>query len=250
MWRCRSAPEATLVDITHEIAPQDVLGGALELAACCSYFPHGTIFVAVIDPGVGSSRRAIAVRAGDYLFVAPDNGVLTVAIHELGWSAAVQLSNRFALPTVSRTFEGRDRFAPAAAWLARGTPLDEIGTPIADVRQLDLREPRVSDHEVSGEVLRIDRFGNAITNIRRSLLESWLAGAEPVVVVGEARLPRLVSTYAEVAAGLACALFSSSDHLEIAVVGGSAAANLRLGRGSVVTVRKASSASSVHARAW
>src|SRR5437667_10097025 len=111
-------PDATLVDITHGVAPHDVLGGALELAASYKYFPAGTIFLVVVDPGVGSARRGIAADTGDYKFVAPDNGVLTVVFEDTAPRKAVELTERrYARPTVSRTFEGRDRFAPAAAWL-------------------------------------------------------------------------------------------------------------------------------------
>ena len=112
-------PEATLVDITHDIPPHDVLTAGLELAACYKYFPAGTIFLVVVDPGVGSARRGIAVDTGEFKFVAPDNGVLTLVMDETPPRKAVELTERrYARPTVSRTFEGRDRFAPAAAWLA------------------------------------------------------------------------------------------------------------------------------------
>src|SRR5262245_53080208 len=121
-------PEATLVDVTHEIAAHDVLEGALQLAASYRYFPAGTVFLVVVDPGVGSARRGIAAEAGDYRFVAPDNGVLTVALRETPPRRVVELSERrYARPTVTRTFEGRDRFAPAAAWIAKGTQLQALG---------------------------------------------------------------------------------------------------------------------------
>ena len=123
-------PDATLVDITHDIAAHDVLGGALELAASYRYFPAGTIFLVVVDPGVGSSRRGIAAEAGDYRFVAPDNGVLTLVLDEAPPRKVVELTERrYARPTVSRTFEGRDRFAPAAAWLAKGVELTALRPP-------------------------------------------------------------------------------------------------------------------------
>src|SRR5919206_456647 len=114
-------PDATLVDISHEVPPHDVVAGALELAASYRFFPAGTIFLVVVDPGVGSARRGIAAEAGDYKFVAPDNGVLTLAPEDHAPKKVVELTERkYARPTVSRTFEGRDRFAPAAGWLAKG----------------------------------------------------------------------------------------------------------------------------------
>ena len=132
-------PDATLVDITHEVPAHDVLDGALQLAAAARYFPAGTIFLAVVDPGVGSVRRGIAAEAGDYRFVAPDNGVLTAVLREWAPKKIVELTDRrYARPTVSRTFEGRDRFAPAAAWLAKGTQLTALGRPAPDYHKLEI----------------------------------------------------------------------------------------------------------------
>src|SRR3954469_19471924 len=142
-------PEATLLDITHDIPPHDILTGTVELAAAFKYFPTGTIFVAVVDPGVGSARRGIAVETADYKFVAPDNGVLTAPLREAPAKKMVELTERrYARPTVSRTFEGRDRFAPAAAWLAKGIQLSALGRPIAEVQRLDIPLP----HEEAGTV--------------------------------------------------------------------------------------------------
>src|SRR5688572_13998846 len=132
-------PEATLVDIGHDIPPHDVMAGALELAACYRYFPQGTIFLVVVDPGVGSARRGIAAETADYRFVAPDNGVLSAVFRETPPKKVVELTERkYARPTVSRTFEGRDRFAPAAGWLAKGIALSSLGKGIADFQLLDL----------------------------------------------------------------------------------------------------------------
>src|SRR5882672_5106726 len=165
-------PDATLIDITHEIAPHDVVEGALQLAASYRYFPAGTIFLAIVDPGVGSPRRGIAAEAGDFRFVAPDNGVLTAVLRETPPKRVVELTERrYARPTVSRTFEGRDRFAPAAAWLAKGIQLAALGRPISDVQRLDIPLPSVSPEGLNGEVLRVDRFGNLITNIDRKTFD-------------------------------------------------------------------------------
>src|ERR687884_688330 len=132
-------PDATLVDITHDIPAHDVAAGALELAAAYKYFPAGTIFVAVVDPGVGSSRRGVAADTGDYRFVAPDNGVLTLVLRESPARKVVELTERrYARPTVSRTFEGRDRFAPAAAWLGKGVDLGALGRPAGTIRHIDI----------------------------------------------------------------------------------------------------------------
>src|SRR5215218_4789175 len=164
--------DATLVDITHDVPAHDVLDGSLQLAAAARYFPAGTIFLAVVDPGVGSARRGIAAEAGDYRFVGPDNGVLTSVLREWAPKKIVELTDRrYARPTVSRTFEGRDRFAPAAAWLAKGTQLTALGRPAASIHKLEIPVADAGDHGISGVVLRVDRFGNLVTNIDRKLVE-------------------------------------------------------------------------------
>src|SRR5712692_5032671 len=145
-------PDATLVDISHDLPAHDVLGAALELAAAYRYFPTGTIFLVVVDPGVGSARRGIAAEAGDYKFVAPDNGVLTAVLDEHPPKRIVELTERkYARPTVSRTFEGRDRFAPAAAWLAKGIELAALGRPAGSVYRLGLAQPLVEPDHITGQ---------------------------------------------------------------------------------------------------
>src|SRR6184192_4296435 len=147
-------PDATLVDISHEVPPHDVLGGALELAACYRYFPAGAIFLVVVDPGVGSSRRGIAADSGDFKFVAPDNGVLTLALDEAPPRKIVELTERrYARPTVSRTFEGRDRFAPAAAWLAKGIELSALGRPAGPYQRLNVPKPQLTGEAITGEIV-------------------------------------------------------------------------------------------------
>lgn len=232
-------PEATLVDIGHEIPPHDVLAGALELAACYRYFPAGTVFLAVVDPGVGSLRRGIAADTGEYRFVAPDNGVLSGVFAESPPKRVVELTERkYARPTVSRTFEGRDRFAPAAGWLAKGLNLLALGRPITDYVVLDLPKPSVSGSELAGEVVRVDRFGNLITNIDRRTFEQFASSGPVAITVCGREVGRLVATYADAAAGEPCALFGSTDHLEVALNAGSAAAALGLGRGARIVVRR------------
>lgn len=231
-------PDATLADITHDIAPQDVLGGALELAAAFTYFPSGTVFLCVVDPGVGSARRGIGVEAGGYHFIAPDNGLLTLVFRACPPTRVVELTERqYARTEISRTFEGRDRFAPAAAWLARGTDLGALGPPLATWQLLDVPEPRVQDGQISGVVLRVDRFGNLVTNIDRRSVQQVAGGRRIIVEAAGRPVPDVVETYAEAAPGSICALFGSSGHLEIAINGGSAAASLGLSRGAPLSVR-------------
>lgn len=231
-------PDASLVDIAHDIPAHDVMAGALELAACYRYFPHGTVFLVVIDPGVGSSRRGIAADVGDYRFVAPDNGVLSAVFRESPPKKLVELTERkYALPTVSHTFEGRDRFAPAAGYLAKGIALVWLGKTIKDFQSIELAQASVLGDEVRGEVVRIDRFGNLITNIDRPTFESCASGRSISIEAGSRDVPRLVATYAEAPHGELCALFGSTDHLEVAINGGDAAAALGAGRGTPVRVR-------------
>jgi hypothetical protein len=227
-------PGVSLVDVSHEVAPQDVLGGALQLAACHRYFPPDTIFLAVVDPGVGSSRRAIAAEAGGYRFVAPDNGILSLVFRDVAPSRVVELrERRYALPEISATFEGRDRFAPAAAWLATGVDLGLFGPAVHDYQQLDVPVPSVEAPGVRGVVLTVDRFGNLVTNIPRALVHE-LGGAK--FRVGGTTVTTLAATYAQLPGNAVGALFGSSNHLEFAVNGGSAAGRLGLGRGAVVEV--------------
>jgi S-adenosylmethionine hydrolase len=232
-------PDATLIDITHDVPAHDLIDGALQLAAACRFFPSGTIFLVVVDPGVGSARRGIAAEAGDYRFVAPDNGVLTGVFRDTPPKRVVELTDRrYARPTVSRTFEGRDRFAPAAAWLAKGIQLTALGRPVTDYQRLDIPVPTVASDAVRGVVLRIDRFGNLVTNIDRRTFESVARSAGVQVTVEGRAVGRIVATYAEIQGQEICALFGSTDHLELAANSASAAEMLGVERGAVVEVKR------------
>jgi S-adenosylmethionine hydrolase len=231
-------PDITFVDISHDVPPHDVVAGALELAAAYRYFPAGTIFLVVVDPGVGSIRRGIAADTGDYKFVAPDNGVLTAVFDEHAPKRVVELTERrYARPTVSRTFEGRDRFAPAAAWLAKGIELVALGRPAGATHRLDLPHATLDGDRIAGQVLRVDRFGNLITNIDRKTFDR-LAGAQLEIQIGGRVVSKVVSAYTDASPGELCALFGSTDHLEIAANGASAAGELDLGRGAPVHVAR------------
>ena len=232
-------PDAVLVDLTHDIDPQDIASGALELAAAYRYFPHGTVFVAVVDPGVGSARLGIAADAGGFRFVGPDNGVLSLVFRETPPARLVSLREaKYARPAISRTFEGRDRFAPAAAWLARGIDLDALGPRLAAWQTLSIAEAHVDGGRLVGEVLRVDRFGNLITNVGRDMFDRFSEGVPVTVAAGGHTIQGVVQTYADAAAGAVCALFGSSERLEIAVQGGSAVRALGLYAGSAVTITR------------
>ena len=233
-------PDATLVDISHDVAPQDVLGGAMELSASCPYFPPGTVFLAVVDPGVGSSRRAIAADAGGYRFVAPDNGLLTLVFRDTPPARVVELTEpRYALPAISRTFEGRDRFAPAAAWLATGVDVAALGRPQTSWQSLPVPEPVTDGGRIAADVLRVDRFGNLVTNVDRHTFERFAGGGGVAIEVGASSIKAVVAGYADAPPGSLCALFGSAEYLEVAVNGGNAAERLSLGRGARVTITRA-----------
>lgn len=232
-------PDATLVDISHEVPAHDVLTAALELAAAYRYFPSGTVFLVVVDPGVGSERRGVAAEAGDYRFVAPDNGVLTAVLGEQPPRRVVELTERrYARPTVSRTFEGRDRFAPAAAWIAKGVQLSALGRPLRDYRMLDIPLPDVAEDRLVGQVLRVDHFGNLVSNIDRKAFDSIAQRGSIQIEVGAHVIGRLVETYSEIGENEVCALFGGTEHLEFAASSSSAGEQLGVARGAQVVVRQ------------
>lgn len=218
------APTARIVDITHQIAPQNVHEAAYVLSSAVPYFPPDTVHVVVVDPGVGSSRRPIAIQIGSARFVGPDNGVFTHLLAAAGPAVVVHLQNRaYWRPAVSHTFHGRDIFAPVAAHLAAGVPLDALGPSIDDPVLLDLAQPvQVADGKLRGQIVHVDRFGNLISSIPAS----WLAGKDWTIRVAGHTLDGMQLSYAAVAPGQLVALVSSDDTLEIAVRDGSGAARL------------------------
>lgn len=234
-------PDALLIDITHDIAPQDVRAAAFELAAAWPYFPSATVFLVVVDPGVGTDRAALALRIANASFVGPDNGVFDLVLQQRRADEARRLDSPLVQrPTMSATFEGRDRFAPAAAWLAAGRSFDQMGPALTAGVRLTWPSPRDVADGVVGEVVHIDRFGNLITNVDR---DRWPAGRPPVQAWIGTRGPiPVVRTYGDAPAGSLVALFGSTDRLEVALVSGSAAAVTGSDRGVVVRVISGASA--------
>jgi S-adenosyl-L-methionine hydrolase (adenosine-forming) len=219
------APDATLVDVTHEIGPQDVEAARLTLARVWRRFPSGTVHLVVVDPGVGSDRAALAVESDDRFLVGPDNGVLSPALLVNG-ARAVTLPVH---PGASASFHGRDVFAPAAAALASGATLESLGHPAA--RPIIRRTPEPHRREggaLSGQVISIDRFGNAITN---------LLGLRPGVVELQTATLAVRRTYADVPVGSPLAIVGSTGLIEIAVREGNGARHFGLTRGSEVVFR-------------
>ncbi len=227
-------PNATIVDITHDIAPQNIEQGAFLFANAAKYFPANVIHVVVVDPGVGSARRAIAAREDETLFVAPDNGVLSSVLRPS--SSVVQLNKpAYWLPRVSNTFHGRDVFAPVAAHLSLGVPLEALGDPIDNWVRLPRAPALRAGDEIAGRVIHIDRFGNIITNVGEEML-SGMDRAWLVVRIGGRVLRGVESTYADAARGELVALISSSWHLEVAMRDGNAAEALGVRIGDEMVV--------------
>lgn len=233
----RRAPEVRLIDITHEIAPGAISAAAFVLAQVAPYFSAGTVHLAVVDPGVGSERRAIACEIGEQRYVAPDNGLLSGVLRRAEGARFHEISRpELWNATVSPVFHGRDIFAPVAGYLAAGGRLEDVGESIDVSILVRLPEPemRREDGTAVGEVVYVDRFGNLITSIRVS---SGEADGAVVDAVGHT-LP-LRRTYADVPMGELVALIGSSGRVEIACNGGSAARSLRASLGSVVVLRSA-----------
>lgn len=228
----------TIVDVTHEIPPGDLFSAAWVLRQAFHHFPQGTVHMVVVDPGVGTSRAALAARAGGFFFVGPDNGVLTLA---LGLYPEVELrciqNEEIMLKPLSPTFHGRDVFAPAAAYLAGGGELSSLGPELRNCFKLEEPLVKLGEGFVEGQVVYVDRFGNCITNIAQSELREVSTTGRLRVLVGDSlALDSLKRTYGEVLPGEPLALVGSSGFLEIAVRGASAKEQLdiRAGRTKVV----------------
>jgi S-adenosylmethionine hydrolase len=233
--------EATFVDISHAVPPQSVRGGAYLLWSAAPVFPPGTVHCAVVDPGVGTARAPLAVASGGQCFVGPDNGLLLPAARRLGAPAVYRLTDPAYWRTpVSATFHGRDVFAPAAAHLAAGVPLEALGEAAGAYVDLAFPEGRWDGHSLEGEVLWVDPFGNLITTIPGILLERLPQGGAILVDTGIVTLTAVAArAFGDVARGEAVALVGSDGLVEVAVNGGSAAARTGVSPGSPVRIRPA-----------
>jgi len=232
-------PEAILVELTHEVPAHDIVAGAFLLESGYRAFPRGTIHVVVVDPGVGMSRRAVGVRTDGYYFLAPDNGVLSrVLDEERVESAHVLEAAHYRRERVSATFEGRDVFAPAAGWLARGVDLANFGHPAGDLVRLPGTPPIAPGAPVRIRVVLVDRFGNAILDAKRSVLEPLLDAGRRLAVRAPAgrEITVLRRTYGDGGGEGPFLLFGSSGYLEIAARETSAAERLGLAAGSEVVL--------------
>jgi S-adenosylmethionine hydrolase len=235
----RINPCAAIVDLSHDIAPQDIPAAAYVLRRAYTYFPHGTVHVVVVDPGVGTERRAMAVQSKNAFFVAPDNGVLTYVLQKLADAAqrirTVNLTNpAYWLPSVSNVFHGRDIFAPVAAHLSLGVEIAALGEEIQDVIMLPPLHLEKTRGRITGQVAHIDRFGNLLTNVHQSDLTAL--GDSVTISLAQRRIEGLTKTFAQAQTGELIAYVDSSSHLAIAVVTGSAQRLLDAQVGELVTV--------------
>jgi len=229
-------PEVTIVDITHAVTAFDLLDGALTIASAYSYFPPRTIHVVVVDPGVGTDRRPLLVTGQNQYFIAPDNGVLSgVFDKEANFLVRHLTSEHYFQHPVSKTFHGRDVFAPVAAWLSKNWQPGSMGEEITDFKRLALPRPKEADGALKGVVLKVDSFGNLLTNFKaEDLPAEVLEKGEVKLQVGNHAVTRLVPTFAHGGAGEPVAYVGSSGYVEIAVNRGNASKTLGIGRGTPV----------------
>lgn len=227
------SPQATLIDVTHEIRPFAILEGAMVIKAVSGYFPRETVHVAVVDPGVGSARRAIVLRASGQLFVGPDNGLFSLVINaNRDWEAWRITNADLMLPNPHPTFHGRDVFSPVAAHLSKGTPLDEVGPLMDDPVVLDTPRPRETPNGLQGAVIYVDRFGNLSTNIEASHLKWPVATVE----IGKTKIFGVSRFFSQAPQGAPLVLINSFGLLEIGVNQGDAATELGVQVGEQVRV--------------
>lgn len=225
------APHVQIVDISHEVSPQDILEAQFLLQLAIPYFPKGTIHVAVVDPGVGTQRRPILVKTPLSVLIGPDNGIFTPWLKK---SEIRHLENRsFFMDEISRTFHGRDIFAPVAAHVANGVDIKKLGKIITDPERKNPPVPVLRAGEIRGQVIYIDSFGNLITNISA---EDAGKIPNPLIIIGKRKIKGLVGAYAEAPVGKPCALIGSDGLLEIAVVHGNARMILGAKRGMQVKI--------------
>jgi S-adenosylmethionine hydrolase len=230
-------PRAQIVDITHDIPPQDVLTGAFVLKAAYKWFPPRTVFVAVVDPGVGTERAPLIVKTRRYYFVGPDNGILSPAAEEDGVEAVYRII--IHLPETSRTFHGRDVFAPAAAYLSLGIEPRMLGVPAISWRRLELSNARLENGVIHARVVYVDRFGNVYTSARDVVRVIAFPGDVLCVETPHGVIKaKYVETYGRAPPGDTVALINSEGYLELSVVMGSAAATYGLRPGDEVKIKK------------
>jgi len=233
-------PHATIVDLSHHVPPHSVEDAAYLLNSCYRYFPKGTVHVAVVDPGVGSARRPLIAKNEHYFFLAPDNGLLTYILSDNNEMEVREIENGdYRLRSPGRTFDGRDLFAPAAAWLSRQQSFASFGRLVGDYKTFTISKPKWEAKAFVGEIVHADRFGNLISNLTSQHLEEVCVAAkrrQPLIRVGERFIEGLMNSYSEGTAGEVSALINSDGRLEIFVKEASAADFLQMRRGGRIEV--------------
>jgi len=233
-------PQAGLIDLTHDLPDFNLQAAAFVLWACYRFFPAGTIFLTVVDPGVGSERRILMARTKRHFFLAPDNGVLSLALDQ-DKAELYEVTGKNYFITERRTsFEARDKMAPVAGWLSLGIPIHELASPVFSYEKLDCPHPVVRKKEIQGNILYQDKFGNLITNINQDLIIKFLnssSGSNLVLWAGKKKISEMASSYSLASADKPFFMIDSLGLLEIAVYKKSAAEILGLGAGDSVILR-------------
>lgn len=232
------APEADVIDLCHDVAPQNILSGAYLASTAVPQLPAGGVLVGVIDPGVGSNRRAIAVELDSATLVGPDNGLFDLVFENHSPRRIVELQDKeFFREDVSSTFHGRDIFSPIGAHLARGVDLGDLGPEIErdSLERLPPSDPYIDEDRIEAHVIHCDRFGNLILNLSEAEVENWLEGDEPEIHLTGRRVP-LFDTFSRASSGEPVAYFGSTGQLEIAINGGNAARYFGADQGTAVRV--------------
>ena len=229
--------DAQIVDITHEVPPQDIVAGAFAMYCACPFFPKGSVHVGVVDPGVGSNRRGIVVETEQFVYVGPDNGLFSPVYQREDVRRIVAIENAALMrPRVSATFHGRDVFAQVGAHLLRGISCDEVGAEIEDPVTCNLWGVEERDDALVGRMVCVDHFGNAISMIARAQIDAKYPDGNFEIAIGKTRFDRIYQTYSQVEMGEALALYGSLDTLEIAICGGTASETLGIKRGDEICV--------------
>lgn len=230
------APEARLIDVSHDIPSQDIMAGSWVLKNSALLFPSKTVHTVVIDPGVGTERHPIALQVEDQYFVGPDNGIFSLLTSDRDYRAVCLTKQQYLRDSPSNTFHGRDIFAPAAAHLSRGVPLEELGEPLDELVSYRWMQPIADKDGVQGTVIHIDKFGNLITNIPQELIKEVVEGKEVKIYIGNVILNDISNTFGSVAEGEPVAYIGSAGMLEIGINKGDAEEMLGVQKGAQISL--------------
>lgn len=231
-------PRARIIDICHNIQPQSIIEAAFLLKGSFKFFPKRTVHLVVVDPGVGSGRRKILVKTKNYYFIAPDNGVLALALKEEPPLKIIELANdKYFLKPVSDTFQARDIFAPVAAYVSKGEDIYKFGRQIKAIKASELPKVKAKNNELAGEIIYIDRFGNLVSNIDKETLRNFIKNKKFKISIKDKTIDGLSRSYAEGLKNKPLALIGSFNSLEIALNCGSARDYLRAGKGTKIKIK-------------